>query len=260
MTRMSICGLRSRAVSEIERKRETLERRVETYLSLIDQAIATIGDTEYTPATYDVTSVLDTVLPLPFDDTSIERSSLKALEERVANCTSCPLGSLRTQTVFGEGTIPARLMVIGEGPGADEDVSGRAFVGRAGQYLDSWLKAIHLERDKGVYLANIIKCRPPENRDPLYEEKVACLPYLKRQIQLVNPQILLLVGRTAAQTLLESEANLGEMRGRFHRYEGIPAIVTYHPAAVLRNVDLKRPVWEDLQRVAAFLGIDLGRR
>ncbi len=247
-------------MSEIERKRATLQRRVDSYLSAIDETIASLQGEEYTPTSYDLSGVLDDVLPLPLDESSVENASLRTLKQLAESCDSCPLAATRTRVVFGEGSIPARVMVIGEGPGADEDASGRAFVGRAGQYLETWLQAIHLSRDTGVYLANIVKCRPPKNRDPHPEERAACLPYLKRQIQLINPQIILLVGRVAAQTLLASDEPLGALRGRFHRYEGIPAIVTYHPAAVLRNVDLKRPVWEDLQKVAAFLGIDLGRR
>ncbi len=242
-------------------KRQQLEESLGAYLTLIDESEAVIGGTPYEAVEHDLSTILDVLSPPPLDVDSIEGANLRVLEAMVASCTKCRLCEGRTMTVFGEGSVPARLMVIGEGPGAEEDKSGRAFVGRAGEYLDSWLKGIHLERGKGVYIANIVKCRPPNNRDPQNDEREACIPYLKRQIKLVKPQVILLLGRTAAQALLETEDGVGALRGRYHRWEGIPVVVTYHPAAVLRNTDtLRRPVWEDLKRVAAFLGIDLGRR
>jgi DNA polymerase len=151
-------------------------------------------------------------------------------------------------------------MVIGEGPGGDEDLQGEAFVGRAGKYLDAWLNAINLSRTNGVYITNIVKCRPPNNRDPQGDEVEACVPYLSRQIQLLQPQAILLLGRVAAQTLLGRKDALAALRGTFHRYEGIPVLVTYHPAAVLRDQRLKRPVWEDLKKIASFLNIALPGR
>lgn len=242
-------------------KRQQLAESLEAYLSLIDEAEAVIGGTAYEAVQHDLSTILDVLAPPPLDVDSIDGANLRVLQAMVATCTKCRLCEGRTMTVFGEGSAPARVMVIGEGPGAEEDKSGRPFVGRAGEYLDSWLKAIHLERGKGVYIANIVKCRPPNNRDPQGDEREACMPYLKRQIQLVKPQVILLLGRTAAQALLETADGVGALRGRYHRWEGIPVVVTYHPAAVLRNTDtLRRPVWEDLQKVAAFLGIDLGRR
>ncbi len=242
------------------RRREQLRQSVTTYLDLIEEAKALIGGTVYTQQTWDLSTILDVLDPPSIDFNSIDGVSLRVLESMVSGCTSCRLSEGRTMTVFGEGSVPARLMVIGEGPGAEEDKSGRPFVGKAGEYLDTWLKAIHLERTAGVYLANIVKCRPPQNRDPQVDEREACLPYLRRQIQLVNPRMILLVGRTAAQTLLKTDEGLASLRGRYHRWEGIPTVVTYHPAAVLRNTEtLRRPVWEDLKRVAAFLGIELGR-
>ncbi len=242
-------------------KREELRESLGAYLDLIDEAEAVIASTTYQPKEHDLSTIIDVLAPPPLDLDSIEGANLRVLQAMVESCTKCRLYEGRTMTVFGEGSVPARVMVIGEGPGAEEDRSGRPFVGRAGEYLDTWLKSIHLERGKGVYIANIVKCRPPNNRDPQNDERAACMPYLKRQIQLVKPQLILLLGRTAAQVLLETDEGVGALRGRYHRYEGIPTVVTYHPAAVLRNTDtLRRPVWEDLIRVAAFLGIDLGRR
>lgn len=243
-----------------DHKREQLAQSLEAYLDLIGEAEAVIANKPYAKESWDLSTILDVLAPPPLDLDSIDGANLRVLEAMVASCTKCRLCEGRTMTVFGEGSVPARVMVIGEGPGSEEDTVGRPFVGRAGEYLESWLKAIHLERSAGVYITNIVKCRPPNNRDPLPDEREACLPYLRRQIQLVKPQLILLVGRTAAQALLATDQGVGALRGRYHRYEGIPVVVTYHPAAVLRNTDeLRRPVWEDLKRVAAYLGIELGR-
>lgn len=183
----------------------------------------------------------------------LERSTLSQVSELVQTCTRCPLGSTRTCAVPGEGVTNARLMIVGEGPGAEEDASGRPFVGRAGVYLDSWLKAINLSRETNTYIANIVKCRPPSNRNPLPEEIQSCLPYLKRQIALVKPDAILCVGKVAAHALLDRSDALRAMRSTVHRFQGIPVLVTYHPAAVLRNMELRASVWEDLQRVAQLI-------
>jgi DNA polymerase len=168
------------------------------------------------------------------------------LERAVKNCTLCPLHKTRTQGVFGVGNRTAQWMVIGEAPGADEDRQGEPFVGRAGQLLNSMLKAIGLKREQ-VFIANILKSRPPNNRDPRPEEVRACLPYLFRQIELVNPQLILCVGRIAAQTLLETDTAIGKLRGQLHRIAGNrPMIVTYHPAYLLRSPGEKRKSWADL--------------
>ncbi|HRV24608.1 MAG TPA: uracil-DNA glycosylase, partial [Sphaerochaeta sp.] len=190
----------------------------------------------------------------------VDQMSFKHLEEAVRGCSLCRLAETRTKTVFGTGVPSPTLMVIGEGPGGDEDLQGEAFVGRAGKYLDAWLNAINLSRTNGVYITNIVKCRPPNNRDPQGDEVEACVPYLSRQIQLLQPQAILLLGRVAAQTLLRRKDALAALRGTFHRYEGIPVLVTYHPAAVLRDQRLKRPVWEDLKKIASFLNIALPGR
>jgi DNA polymerase len=168
------------------------------------------------------------------------------LERAVKSCTLCPLHQTRTQSVFGVGNRNAQWMVIGEAPGADEDRQGEPFVGRAGQLLNSMLKAIGLQREQ-VFIANILKSRPPNNRDPRPEEVQACIPYLFRQIELVNPRLILCVGRIAAQTLLETDTPIGKLRGQLHRIAGNrPMIVTYHPAYLLRSPGEKRKSWSDL--------------
>ncbi|MDQ2069435.1 uracil-DNA glycosylase [Natronospira bacteriovora] len=171
-----------------------------------------------------------------------------ALRERVMQCQACPLHATRTQGVFGVGNTQAEWMLIGEAPGAEEDRQGEPFVGRAGQLLDAMLAAAGTDRQK-VYIANIIKSRPPDNRDPQPGEIAACLPYLRRQIELISPRVIMLVGRVAAQTLLESTAAVGRLRGQVHRLPGfaIPAVVTYHPAYLLRSPLEKRKVWDDLR-------------
>lgn len=168
------------------------------------------------------------------------------LVSAVGTCTLCALHSTRTQGVFGVGNRAASWMVIGEAPGADEDRQGEPFVGRAGQLLNSMLKAIGLAREQ-VFIANILKSRPPNNRDPRPEEVRACLPYLFRQIELVNPRLILCVGRIAAQTLLQTDTPIGKLRGKLHRIgAGRPMIVTYHPAYLLRSPGEKRKAWADL--------------
>jgi DNA polymerase len=170
-----------------------------------------------------------------------------ALEQEALSCTRCALHRTRTRVVFGVGDRRARWMVIGEAPGADEDRQGEPFVGRAGQLLNEMLRAAGLAREQ-VYIANILKCRPPENRDPKPEESDTCNTYLKRQIALVQPGLLLAVGRIAAQNLLGVDTAIGQLRGRVHRYgeAGVPLVVTYHPAYLLRSPGQKRKAWEDL--------------
>ncbi|MBK6597404.1 MAG: uracil-DNA glycosylase [Proteobacteria bacterium] len=167
---------------------------------------------------------------------------------QVAGCQQCGLHAGRTQTVFGVGNRAASWMVVGEAPGAEEDRRGEPFVGRAGKLLDSMLRAIDLSRET-VFIANVLKCRPPANRDPKPEEVASCLPYLHRQIELIRPQVILAVGRIAAQNLLATDAPLGKLRGRVHSFgeRATPLIVTYHPAYLLRAPLEKRKAWEDLQ-------------
>jgi uracil-DNA glycosylase len=182
----------------------------------------------------------------------IQRSaSLQDVAELIAACQKCKLCEGRTNTVPGEGPANARLVVIGEGPGRTEDETGRPFVGRAGELLTKILEAIKLPREQ-VFICNIVKCRPPENRLPQYDEIAACLPYLYRQIELVRPRVILAMGGTAAQSLLNTKQSLGALRNQVHRFRGISVIVTYHPAALLRNPNWKRPTWDDV-RIAARL-------
>ena len=170
------------------------------------------------------------------------------LRARVAACTRCSLSATRTQTVFGVGNPNADWLIVGEAPGAEEDRRGEPFVGRAGQLLNSMLHAIGLEREQ-VYIANVLKCRPPGNRDPSPTEAAECLPYLERQIALLKPKIMLAVGRIAAQNLLRTEKTLGSLRQQVHRFglSQVPLVVTYHPAYLLRTPTEKRKAWEDLK-------------
>ncbi len=180
--------------------------------------------------------------------------SWDALRSAVQACTLCGLHQARTQTVFGVGDQSARLMVIGEAPGADEDRAGEPFVGRAGQLLNAMLAAIGFAREQ-VYIANIVKCRPPGNRDPHADETAACQPYLHRQIALLAPDVILAVGRVSAHNLLGTEEAVGRLRGRAHRFDpgNIPLIVTYHPAYLLRRPQDKAKAWQDLQAVYRLL-------
>jgi DNA polymerase len=173
----------------------------------------------------------------------------QALRAEVLQCTRCPLHLTRTQGVFGVGPQRSDWLVIGEAPGAEEDRRGEPFVGAAGQLLDAMLRAIGLDRARNVYIANVLKSRPPGNRDPKPEEVAACLPYLVRQIALLQPKIMLAVGRIAAQSLLGTDAPLGRLRGRVHHFGELntPLVVTYHPAYLLRSPGEKRKAWEDLK-------------
>lgn len=176
------------------------------------------------------------------------RDDWTALAARVRQCTACELHRTRSQTVFGVGSQDADWLIIGEAPGADEDRQGEPFVGRAGQLLNAMLKAVDLER-RQVYIANILKCRPPNNRDPRPEEVLSCEGYLRRQVELVRPKLILAVGRVAAQNLLKTDTTLSKMRGRLYYYgkQQIPVVVTYHPAYLLRSPGEKRKAWEDLK-------------
>jgi uracil-DNA glycosylase len=185
----------------------------------------------------------------PSADTLPSASDWEGLRASVLGCTRCPLHATRTQGVFGVGSREARWLVVGEAPGAEEDRRGEPFVGRAGHLLDAMLRAIGLNRGSNVYIANILKSRPPGNRDPRPEEVAACLPYLLRQIELLRPRLMLAVGRIAAQNLLATDVPLGRLRGKVHHFGELntPLIVTYHPAYLLRTPGDKRKAWEDLK-------------
>ncbi|MDI6632269.1 MAG: uracil-DNA glycosylase [Bacillota bacterium] len=187
-------------------------------------------------------------LQLTFEDLAAPQT-LEELKASIADCRKCDLAANRSTVVFGEGNPFAILMLIGEGPGADEDRLGRPFVGAAGQLLDRILNACGISREE-VYIANVVKCRPPGNRVPLKEEAEACLPFLRRQIELIRPRIIVLLGSTALQYLVGPEARITRMRGQwFGPLYGAQLMATYHPAALLRDPHKKRPVWEDFQQV-----------
>jgi DNA polymerase len=175
-------------------------------------------------------------------------ATLDEFNKQICTCMKCPLGATRTKFVFGVGNPKATFMLVGEAPGADEDAQGEPFVGRAGQLLNKILEAIQFTRGDD-YICNILKCRPPGNRKPLPEEVAECIPYLQKQIELIKPKVILCLGLTAAENLLGTTESLGRLRGRVLSYHGIPLMVTYHPAALLRNPNWKRPTWEDVQAI-----------
>ena len=177
---------------------------------------------------------------------TIMRMEWPELKQAVASCIACPLHAKRSKTVFGVGDENADWLFVGEGPGADEDAQGEPFVGQAGKLLDSMLAAIKLKRGANVYIANVVKCRPPGNRNPEPGEALACEPYLHRQIDLIRPKLIVALGKVAAANLLASDASVASMRGRVHQYRGIPLIVTYHPAYLLRTLADKSKAWVDL--------------
>ncbi|WP_158903184.1 uracil-DNA glycosylase family protein [Burkholderia sp. L27(2015)] len=176
----------------------------------------------------------------------VEQLDWPALAERVSQCTSCKLCEKRTQTVFGVGDPNADWMLIGEAPGETEDKQGEPFVGQAGKLLDNMLRSLGMQRGQDVYIANVIKCRPPNNRNPEPEEVARCEPYLQRQVALVQPKLIVAMGRFAAQSLLKTTASIASLRGRLHEYQNVPVIVTYHPAYLLRSLPDKAKAWSDL--------------
>jgi DNA polymerase len=203
----------------------------------------------------------DVSVPVDQGQTQVKRSDGKVeemdwplLRESVHGCRRCELRAGCSQTVFGVGNTEANLLVIGEAPGADEDRQGEPFVGRAGQLLNAMLLAMGFKRE-AVFIANIVKCRPPDNRDPKPEEALSCQPYLQRQIDLIQPDAILAVGRIAAQNLLKTEITVGKLRGRVHAFgeRRIPLVVTYHPAYLLRSPEQKAKSWQDLQLVLSVL-------
>ncbi len=184
----------------------------------------------------------------PSNGNKATSKDLESFYNEIKECQLCPLGATRTKFVFGVGNPNADLMLIGEAPGRNEDLQGEPFVGRAGQLLDKILAAIKLSREE-VYIANVLKCRPPNNRDPLKSESDTCQPYLKQQIELIKPKLILALGRVSGAWLLGEDLALKDMRNKSYIYNGIEMMVTYHPAALLRNPNWKRPCWEDMQKV-----------
>ena len=209
-----------------------------------------------------------TALPLAYmieepEESEREHNDLEQLATEIAGCQACGLGETRTRAVPGEGAEAPLVMVIGEGPGADEDAAGRPFVGKAGQLLDRMLASIGLFRNKNCFIANMVKCRPPGNRDPQAHEIAACLPFLERQINLLKPQLILCLGRVASQNLLKTSMGINQLRASWGELrlaggpqdsgETIPVLCTFHPSALLREESLKRPAWEDLKLLRAKL-------
>ena len=198
----------------------------------------------------------DAPIPAPVhqdrDARARKAAALAELDEKqVSVCQKCALHQSRTNTVFGVGNPDAGVVFVGEAPGRDEDLRGEPFVGRAGQLLNKILAAIGFRRED-IYIANVLKCRPPENRDPVADEVVQCEPYLIRQLEIIEPRVICALGRIAAQTLLKTSSSLTRMRTEVHDYHGIPMVATYHPAALLRNPNWKRPAWEDVQKLRAL--------
>jgi DNA polymerase len=199
---------------------------------------------------------VDLAQPLPSESEQLPqfpRKSLDELQTEAHVCTRCKLAPTRNNVVFGEGVQRPTVLVVGEGPGAEEDAQGLPFVGASGKLLDKMLAAIGLSRQENCYIANIVKCRPPNNREPAQDEREACMPYLRRQIELLQPKAILCAGRTAAQSLLETNDGINRLRGKPHRYMEIPLVATYHPSALLRDESLKRPAWEDLKTLRAII-------
>jgi DNA polymerase len=190
------------------------------------------------------------VIPAPtndlFQSDPVAQAPFEEVVQRIHACRKCGLHAGRQHAVPGEGPTDARMVVVGEGPGATEDAQGRPFVGRAGELLNGILAAIDCPRET-VYIANVVKCRPPDNRKPQGDEMEACLPYLHRQLALIRPKVIIAMGATAAEALLQTRASLGQLRNKVHDYRGIPLVVTYHPAALLRNPNWKRPTWDDVR-------------
>jgi DNA polymerase len=204
-------------------------------------------------------------LPLVGEDNSLgpdlslddRRAALQILRQEVAGCTRCQLlADTRTQTVFGVGNIKPRLCFLGEAPGADEDEQGEPFVGRAGQLLTNIIKACRMTREE-VYILNVLKCRPPNNRNPDPAEVANCRGYFERQLEILRPEYICCLGSVAAKALLQTEAGIGKLRGRFHDFRGTKVICTYHPAYLLRNPAAKRDVWEDMKTLMRAMGVEL---
>lgn len=185
--------------------------------------------------------------------------TLEEIREEIGDCTRCQLHEGRTNLVFGDGNTKARLMFVGEGPGRDEDMQGKPFVGRSGKLLTKIIEAMGLSRED-VYIGNVVKCRPPNNRTPEQNEMDTCEQFLFKQIRFIKPEVIVCLGATAAKSILKTKASLGSLRGKFHNYSGSKLMVTYHPAALLRNPNFKKPAWEDMQVVMKELGLPMPKK
>lgn len=185
--------------------------------------------------------------------------TLEEIREEIGDCTRCQLHEGRTNLVFGDGNPKARLVFVGEGPGRDEDMQGKPFVGRSGQLLTKIIEAMGLKRED-VYICNVVKCRPPNNRTPEPDEMSTCEQFLFKQIRTIKPEVIVCLGATAAKSILKTKNSLGSLRGKFHSYSGTKLMVTYHPAALLRNPHFKKPAWEDMQAVMKELGLPLPKK
>ena len=214
------------------------KKYIRQHIELFGDEIYTLIDDKYINKWNNLNSVHETI------------DSFKA---SIENCDKCNLSLTRNKFVFGSGDPNADLLLIGEGPGEEEDIKGEPFVGKAGKLLDKILNAIGYTRDVNVFIANIVKCRPPENRNPLQSEVEKCAPHLINQINLIKPKLIVALGKVAGQTLLKENMLIKEMRKKPHRYNNIPLIVTYHPAALLRNPSLKVDVWEDFKYIRDFM-------
>ncbi|MFH1481390.1 MAG: uracil-DNA glycosylase [Pseudomonadota bacterium] len=187
---------------------------------------------------------------------ALHQNTLEELRAIIGDCRRCKLWHGRANLVFGEGTPQARLVFVGEGPGKEEDLEGKPFVGEAGRLLTRIIHAMGLTREE-VYICNVVKCRPPNNRDPEEDEIRTCIPFLRKQLDLIRPQVICALGRVAARGLLEKEIKITQERGKWQSYEGIPVMPTYHPAYLIRNPSAKRPVWEDVQKIMTLLGMEV---
>jgi uracil-DNA glycosylase len=254
----------SRAASPRVERGEMMPRRPSTGAPSVPAASEPTESAVHVPSTQSAASAASPLEDVPaglvvggasralFDDPAAKLDTLDEIARVVAECRRCPLYATAKNPVPGDGNPDADFMCVGEAPGANEDEQGTPFVGQAGQLLTKILGAIDLRRED-VFIANVLKHRPPGNRNPLPDEVVACSPYLVRQIELVRPKVILALGTFAAQTLLETKLTIGKLRGQVHRYYGVPLIVTYHPAALLRNPAWKRPTWEDVQLARRIL-------
>jgi DNA polymerase len=225
---------------------------IQAWVSRAQSAPVVVNDAAVGEAKTIKASATQIDVPVATSDVDISQLDWSALQSTVSSCTACALHESRTNTVFGIGDHHAQVMVIGEAPGADEDKQGEPFVGPAGQLLNNMLLAIGYKREK-VYIANILKCRPPGNRDPQPEEVSQCESYLKRQIAMVKPKVILAVGRIAAHNLLKVETPIGKMRGKLYQYGDTPVVVTYHPAYLLRKLSEKAKSWDDLRLALSII-------